>query len=169
MRMPNFASSETTKNIIPGLKKCLEPFAGINFVVFMGTQILGFQSVSGISKRQDVEYIAEGGRNDYPLMLKKPQSTPHKLTFKRGYRVRTVLGSAPITDMMFGDQISEESGKPGMIFVLGRGREIKALYGFCSQGIEEWTMSDLDAERSEPCIETFTISHTGLCSIPVTL
>lgn len=96
-----------------------EPIAAVRFLVLFNTATLGFQSVSGISTRRSVEYISEGGRNDYPIL------------------------------------------------VLDEGQNLKAIYSFISQGVVEWELSDLDASRSAPLIETFTVTHSGLKNIPV--
>lgn len=51
--------------------------------------------------------------------------------------------------------------------MLDEGQEVKAIYSFISQGVMEWEVSDLDAGRSAPLIETFTITHNGLKNIPI--
>ena len=51
--------------------------------------------------------------------------------------------------------------------MLDESQDIKAIYSFISQGVIEWELSDLDAARSTPLIETFTITHNGLKNIPV--
>lgn len=167
MQLPNFASSESLYSLSPTLKTRAEPFAAINFVVILGTSILGFQSVSGISQKREMDYIVEGGRNGYPIMLKKPMSQPQTLTFKRGYRSRTLASSIPFLDALIGDAFLDWPGAIGMIFVLGNAREIKGLFTFRSLGLVEWSMSDLDAQSSVPCIETFTIAHKGLENKPM--
>lgn len=61
-----------------------EPIASVRFLVLFNTATLGFQSVSGISTQRSVEYISEGGRNDYPILVPKPQSEPHRRLSKVG-------------------------------------------------------------------------------------
>lgn len=162
MQVPNWLSSEALENIVPPLKARSEPFAGINFVVMLGTSILGFQSVSGLSQKKEMDYIVEGGRNDRPIFLKKPRSQPQTLTFKRGYRSRTLASSLPFVDMLIGDTWIDWPNALGLIFVLGNAREMRALFSFKNMGLIEWSMSDLDAQSSVPCIETFTIGYTDL-------
>ena len=166
MRVPNWLSSETLAEALH-IESRREPFAAVNFIVIMGLSIYGFQSVSGISRTQEMDYIVEGGRNNFPIALKKPHSSPHKLTFKRGYIVRSGISKLPFMGMVTGDESLTMPGSPGFIIVMGRDRELKAIFTFISQGIEEWSMSDLDAQSSTPCIETFTIVHRGLKEIPV--
>ena len=168
MRIPNFFSSESFSNVMPSLKARSEPFPGINFVVMLGVTVFGFQSVTGFSKKREVDSIVEGGRNDNVILLKKPMSQIQTLTFKRGYRSRSLISSyLPITDLLFGDTALDYPGMPGTIFVLGRDRELRGLFAFRAQGIIEWTMSDLDAQSSVPLIETFTIAHEGLHNIGI--
>lgn len=166
MQVPNWLSSESLADVLE-MQSRREPFAAVNFIVIMGISVYGFQSVSGISKTQEMDYIVEGGRNSFPIALKKPHSSPHKLTFKRGYIVRTGLSKLPFMGMVMGDESLTMPGSPGFIIVMGRDREVKAMFTFVSQGVEEWSMSDLDAQSSTPCIETFTIVHRGLKEISV--
>lgn len=143
-----------------------EPILSVRFVVLFNIATLGFQSVSGIGTQRSVEYISEGGRNDYPILLPKPQSEPHRLTFKRGYQMRRLSLSGLMSGYM-GSQAIEAKRALGTILVLDEKQEIKAIYSFISQGVVEWELSDLDAARSAPLIETFTITHNGLKNIPV--
>ncbi len=166
MRVPNWLSSEALTEALH-IESRTEPFAAVNFIVIMGLSIYGFQSVSGISRTREMDYIVEGGRNNFPIALKKPHSSPHKLTFKRGYIVRSIASTLPFMSMVTGDESLTTPGSPGFIIVMGRDRELKAIFTFISQGVEEWSMSDLDAQSSTPCIETFTIVHRGLREIPV--
>ena len=66
-----------------------------------------------------------------------------------------------------GSQAIEAKKALGTILVLDEEQDIKAIYSFVSQGVLEWELSDLNAMRSEPLIETFTITHNGLKNIPV--
>ena len=143
-----------------------DPIVAVRFIVLFNAVTLGFQSVSGIGTQRSVSYVSEGGRNDYPILIPKPQSEPQRLTFKRGYQMRkmSLLG---LLSGYTGAQAIEAQGALGLILVLDRGESIKAIYSFISQGVVEWELSDLDATRSAPLIETFTITHQGLKNIPV--
>ena len=143
-----------------------DPIVAVRFIVMFNTTTLGFQSVSGISTRRSVDFISEGGRNDYPILIPKPQSEAHQLTFKRGYQMRkmSLLG---LLSGYIGSQAIEAKGALGLILVLDEDQSIKAIYSFISQGVVEWEVSELDATRSTPLIETFTIAHKGLKNIPV--
>lgn len=144
-----------------------DPIVAVRFVVLFNVTTLGFQSVSGIGTQRSVDFVSEGGRNDYPILLPKPQSEPHKLVFKRGYQMRKVGLTGLLTGNYSGSQAIEAKGALGTILVLDEGQEIKAIYSFISQGVMEWELSDLDAGRSAPLIETFTITHNGLKNIPI--
>lgn len=143
-----------------------DPIVAVRFIVMFNAVTLGFQSVSGIGSQRSVSYVSEGGRNDYPILLPKPQSEPHRLTFKRGYQMRkaSILG---LLAGYTGTQAIEAQKALGLILVLDERQSIKAIYSFISQGVVEWEVSDLDATRSTPLIETFTITHRGLKNIPV--
>lgn len=143
-----------------------DPIVAVRFIVLFNTATLGFQSVSGIGSERSVEFVSEGGRNDYPILIPKPQSEAHRLTFKRGYQMRkaSLLG---LLSGYTGSQAIEANGALGLILVLDESQSIKAIYSFISQGVVEWEVSDLDATRSTPLIETFTITHKGLKNIPI--
>lgn len=143
-----------------------DPIVAVRFIVLFNTTTLGFQSVSGIGTQRSVGYVSEGGRNDYPILVPKPQSEPHRLTFKRGYQMRK-LSITGLLSGYIGSQAIEAKGALGTILVLDESQSIKAIYSFISQGVVEWEVSDLDAGRSTPLIETFTITHRGLKNIPV--
>ena len=143
-----------------------DPIVAVRFIVLFNAVTLGFQSVSGIGTQRSVDFISEGGRNDYPILIPKPQSEPHRLTFKRGYQMRK-LSITGLLAGYTGAQAIEAQGALGLILVLDKGESIKAIYSFISQGVVEWELSDLDATRSTPLIETFTITHKGLKNIPV--
>ena len=143
----------------------------MNFIVMFGPTVMAFQSVSEINLTKEVRYINEGGRNDYPLMLKEPKKSPHKLVFKRGRIASNSSISRDIFrnigDVLVSKHIMNSSGTVGCILVMNPNRELKAIYGFQSMGMIEWSLSDLDAERSACLIESMTIVHKGLVSIPV--
>lgn len=157
MKLPSFIKSSKT-----------DPVLSINFLVLFNVSVLGFQSVSGIGYNRDREFIQEGGRNGYPIPLRAARKDPYKLTFKRGYIIRKssvarMLGLAnPFNNIeAFKDMAT------GLILVLGSNREIQAMYGFISDGMLDWSVSDLDANTSNQLIETFTIVHRGLKVLPV--
>ena len=168
MKVPFFVKASTLSNI---------PLS-IRFVVLTGISAVGFQSVSEIGKTGDFSYIVEGGNNQYPYLMRKPQETPHRLTFKRGITLRgfslagavasVASGGSPLGDMSLDPLKSMlKKGTIGTILVLDHGRNVKAIYSFVSQGIIEWSLSELNAQRSEPLIETITIAHNGLMSLPI--
>ena len=143
-----------------------DPIVAVRFIVLFNAVTLGFQSVSGIGTQRSVDFISEGGRNDYPILIPKPQSEPHRLTFKRGYQMRK-LSITGLLAGYSGARAIAAQGALGLMLVLDEGQSIKAIYSFISQGVVEWEVSDLDATRSTPLIETFTITHKGLKNIPV--
>jgi len=168
MKLPFFIKSSTLA----------EATLSIRFVVLAGISALGFQSISDIGKTGDFQYIVEGGNNQYPYLMRKPQETPHKMTFKRGITLRgfslasvvksLASGGSPLGDLSL-DPLKSMLGKGtiGTILVLDHGRNVKGIYSFVSQGIIEWSLSELNAMRSEPLIETVTIAHNGLMSLPI--
>lgn len=164
MKIPNL-------KILQGIND--EIVTSMNFIVTLGTSVMAFQSVSEINLSKEVKYINEGGRNDYPLMLKEPKKSPHKLVFKRGRVAHASMLNGgnfqDVFDVLHSKHIMWSSGSLGSIFVMNPNRVVKAIYGFQSMGMIEWSLSDLDAERSACLIESMTIVHKGLVNIPVLL
>lgn len=153
MKLPSFISRSKTS-----------PVLSINFLVLFNTSILGFQSISGINLVREKEFVQEGGRNDYPIPLEAPRRDPYKITFKRGYVIR----NKSISEMLGIKNIDAwKNMATGLILVLSSNREIQAMYGFISDGMLDWSLSDLDANQSNQLIETFTITHRGLKNIPI--
>lgn len=137
----------------------------MRFLVLFNLHLMGFEGVSGISRNKDVDYIHEGGRNDYPIMVRSKQKTPHKVTFRRGIVLRSVADeTANFLGIpgLFSPQMSLESpGSVGVVFVINQYKEITAKYIFVSQGSIEWSVSELNAGTSKNLIESFTIVHGG--------
>lgn len=144
------------------------PFTSCRFLVLFGITTLGFQSVSGIGTKRSVTFVSEGGKNDFPLLIPQPQTDPLKLTFKRGYQMRSMSVLGALTGLSLNNSSAiEEPGNLGLILVLDDEQNIKAIFSFISQGVIEWQLGELNAQRSEPLIETFTITHKGLKNIPI--
>ncbi len=161
---------------------------GFNFIVSLNEFTYGFQSVSGLSVRKNVEYFKEGGVNDHVIMVGEPQDEHSTLTFKRGLMMKSPSVASNIAKAaaaripnnllrkaaMIGvnsldPQESLESGPSvGLIQVYSRERKLRALYSFLSLGMVEWNIDDLDANDSKVLIESITVAHTGISRLPVT-
>lgn len=152
-----------------------DPVVSFRFMVFFNEWTLAFQSVSGIGKTQDVQYFNEGGVNSHPIMLKGPQTSPHRLTFRRGIVIKTTLDHYAkyiptlASGLLSGENALLNPNSLGLILVLDKDRTLKAMYSFISNGVVDWQVSDLDAMSNQPLIETFTISHNGLSNMSVGL
>ena len=53
-----------------------DPIVPIRFIVLFNAVTLGFQSVSGIATQRSVDFVSEGGRNDYPSSSLSPSPSP---------------------------------------------------------------------------------------------
>lgn len=160
---------------------------GFNFVVSLNEFTYGFQSVSGLSIKKNVEYFKEGGVNDHVIMVTEPQDDRPTLTFKRGLMMKStsvatnlakalaaripinLLRKAAMVGVNALDpQESLESGPSiGFIQVYSRERKLRALYSFFSLGMISWDVDDLDANDGKVLIESITIAHTGLTRLPL--
>ncbi|MDO4731794.1 MAG: phage tail protein [Clostridia bacterium] len=146
-----------------------ENVMNFRFVVWLNSEFLAFQSVSGISQKREYEYITEGGNNDFPRALRKPISSPQQLVFKRGYRINKLEVNALWSG--FGDSRQSESlekeNSIGMIFVLDRSGSIQSMYSFITMGMVSWELDELNAQKPQTLIETFTVNHRGITNVPV--
>lgn len=158
-----------------------------NFVVTLNEFTFGFQSVSGLSVSNKVNYIAEGGVNDHQIMVGCPSDDNPTLTFKRGMLIRrpTIISnaaraaaaripnniarkSALIAVNMLDPQASLEMGPAlGIIKVYSRRHTLRAIYSFLSLGMTSWRADDLDATTTSIFCEEFTVAHTGLVRHPL--
>lgn len=142
----------------------------IRFIVLFGISVMGFQKVSGIGKQHDVEWTTEGGVNDHPIMLHSPHKMPHQLRFSRGIKMNALsLKNLLMSGGIKTDNYGQMGMSPniGTIIVLNSEKSVKAIYGFVSRGVLEWEVNDLDAQATQPLIETFTVAHDGLYNIPI--
>lgn len=162
------------KSLMPGIGGITntgisENVMNFRFVVWLESQFLAFQSVSGISQKIEYEYITEGGNNDFPRALRKPISSPQQLVFKRGYRINKLGPSALWSG--FGDSRKsaalEKENSIGMIFVLDRSGSIQSMYSFITMGMVSWELDELNAQKPQTLIETFTVNHRGITNVPV--
>ena len=159
------------QDVVSAVTDTGEPVLSFHFIVILGKLIIPFQSISGIGMKRDFQYINEGGRNDYPIRLMNPQSSPHELTFKRG--IPTGGFRDPFLSDYFCPMDKETvflmqrcksiRGAAGRIVVLNRNHVPKASYSFVAQGLSEWSVSELDSmSGTQPLIETMTVIHNGL-------
>lgn len=157
MRIPQLVTDLVDRKVL----------SACNFIVTLGVAVpFAFQSISGLElKKAEYRYINEGGRNHYPIKLKQPVSTPHKLTFTRGVPMYDAIGAIAISTIL--EKVVFSKNLPGFIFVLDNAREVEILYEFVAEDIVEHTLSDLNAMNPEIFIESLTIIHHGLRRIPV--
>lgn len=161
---------------------------GFNFIVTLNAFTYGFQEVSGIQVKREFDQINEGGVA-YPIPVLKPTDTTGELTFKRGMlmkapqivsnALRAAACEIPIqlarkTALIAAASIDpldalENGPAIGTISVFSRRNQLKALYGFLSLGMTEWQLDSLSASSGDILCETFTIKHTGLTRMPVSL
>ena len=162
---------------------------GFNFVVSMNAFTYGFKEVSGIEIENPIDEIPEGGVNDHPLVVGKPNSNIKELSFKRGLIMRspTLISDAakalaaaiPINlarraaliaiNALDPQESLESAPSLGTIQVYSRTGELTGLYNFVSVGLKSWKIDDLSATDDSVLIEEITIYHTGITRMPVTI
>lgn len=193
--MPSRGAYDVTKDNkkvsrIPQLRISARDYItqGFNFIVTLNEFTYGFQSVSGISVMNSVDYISEGGVNDHQIIVGVPDTSRSALTFKRGLMIRSSsivnnIAKAAVAAIpnnmarraawfalnMADPQETLENGPAvGIIQVYNRQSELRAMYSFISLGITDWQIEDLDASSDSVLIESFTVAHTGITRLPTT-
>lgn len=128
-------------------------------VVLNGSQY-GFSKVVNLAAKMEYDSVAEGGRNDSPLLMRKLPQTHGTLTLERGLRRRGA-----------GDQEGGGAGmKPGtvirefLLFVDEDKKTKKAarVYSFDLGIVISVDGGELDASDNRVVVERMEIAHTGL-------
>jgi phage tail-like protein len=121
----------------------------------------GFQEISGIDPKVEVEELVEGGQNSYVHQL--PGVTKHSnLVLKRGYvtqasalaqwagqSVGSTLGS-PIQPQILNVNLLGPSGQPVVTWTFQNAWPVK------------WEVGGLDAMKNEVLTETLEIAYTSV-------
>lgn len=125
------------------------PLLGNNYFVIIGTSILSFSKISGISFfNAATQGINEGGRNE-PYIVEEPRSTLNDMVLEKGFGTVDILRLA--------------AGAKSMILIMKDdcGNIQGAYYTGCMM-IKEIKISDLNAQKSDVLIQSMTISYTNL-------
>ena len=125
------------------------------FIFTSGIFIAGFQRISGIGAKADVEYVLEGGRIGPAYPLYGAAKSAGRLTFEKGW--------GTLNPFYYGGFVPGMCLRsPGTIIIYDENRFIRRVFGFMNGIITSWECSPLNAERSELVIDTLVIEHTGI-------
>ena len=162
--------------------------AGYRFILTLEPFTFGFQSINGIKLDKDIDVLEEGGVNDHPIYVGKPERQEQTLDLERGLLLRAGSslsslarwGASKISNnlarraLLMGisaldPQEALETGPSiGFIDVYSPSMKLIGSYSFMSFGMKSWELSGgLDATKSEIMIERISILHHGITRRPV--
>ena len=125
-------------------------------VLFDGIKV-GFSKVSNISGSAEIETIVNGGRNNEPIILRKPKRNPDMLVFERG--MRTSLSDTVLSFFKEGHKVDNIT-----INVLRNGKTVRMF--FVNGGIiVRREYSPLDALGSGVFLQALQIAHNGISEV----
>ena len=130
-----------------------EPLINYNFLLRVeGMFDLPCKSISGFQKKQEYEYIQEGGVNDYVHIRKKPASEPNT------FQVECYVGTEPDNVLNLGTEFS----MPVQILIArypGEFENPKRIFEFKGCIVTEKQYGELNAEKGEILTEVTTITY----------
>ena len=137
------------------------PLTSFSFMLRVeGIYDLPCKAIRGFDKKNEFEYVQEGGLNDFVHMLRKPISQPFEFKVERYVGVDWIdplpLGCEPIL--------------PIILFVTnGNFSEFKAVktYTFTGCVVTAKSYGDLDAEKSGLVVETTTIAYRQMVCVTI--
>ncbi|MDR0222458.1 MAG: phage tail protein [Oscillospiraceae bacterium] len=134
--------------------------SGYNFLFYYENVIkAGFQKISGIGGKIEVEYIHEGGRLDCAYPIRGTKKSAGRLAFEKGCGflnpLRSPAGFVP----------GKRIGKTCSIIIPGTGGTVKKAFAFDGGLIVSWECTPLDAKSGELIIDKVEIEHTGIYEI----
>lgn len=120
-----------------------------------GQWIAGFQEISGLKIKTNVEVIREGGVNDFEYKL--PQNTTHEnITF------RYVLANSDDLWKWYHNIIQGKWERRNGSIYLGTPQAWKLKWDFFDAYPVEWEGPALDSGSSKVAISKITLAHHGL-------
>ncbi len=130
-----------------------EPLINYNFLVGVeGMFDLPCRSISGFQKKEEYEYIQEGGVNDYVHIRRKPVSEPNT------FQVECYVGTEQDNVLSLGTIFS----MPVQILIArypGEFENPKRIFEFKGCVVMEKKYGELNAEKSEILTEITTIAY----------
>lgn len=132
---------------------------GYSFSVNMDGISFSFGRVTNLGGSIEIETIAEGGRNDSPIILRKPKKSPDYLILERA--LHSTLTDVAFSFFQEGRQINAIT-----ITVKKDGSTVRMF--FITNGvIVQREFSPLDAMESAVMVQTLKIAHAGMSEMPL--
>ena len=130
-----------------------------SFEVSLDGVSFSFSRVNNLSGSIEIETIVEGGNNNSPVILRKPNRNPDVLVLEKG--VYTSVQDVAMAMFTEGSKIDSIS-----INVLRNGSTVRMF--FISGGVVvKREYFPLDSLESAVLMESLQIAHTGLTEVPL--
>lgn len=148
--MANFIASSLAGMLGLNLGNLSEyPVIGNKYYVILGTFITSFSKVSGIVlKSSQLTAINEGGSNK-PYIMRDIKKDFNTMTFEKGY------GTLDVMDMI--NKITVLT-----VLIKGNSGEITGVYYTDRAVVQKIELSQLEANTSQPLIQSMTIAYNSL-------
>lgn len=148
--MANFIASSLAGMLGLNLGNLSEyPVIGNKYYVILGTFITSFSKVSGIVlKSSQLTAINEGGSNK-PYIMRDIKKDFNTMTFEKGY------GTLDVMDMI--NKITALT-----VLIKGNSGEITGVYYTDRAVVQKIELSQLEANTSQPLIQSMTIAYNSL-------
>ncbi|NLK38433.1 MAG: hypothetical protein GX299_10200 [Epulopiscium sp.] len=128
------------------------PIGSMNYFVILGTSVLSFSKISGITLYTNKTMAVNEGGMLEPYIVEEPNSELNTLHLEKGYGTMDVLDVIP-------------NAKAMILIIKGQDNEIKGVYQTSRMMVKDVTLSDLDASKSAVLIQNMSISYTSLKSV----
>lgn len=124
-------------------------------VILNGTQY-GFSKVSNLSSEMEYDAVTEGGRNNAPLLFRKPPGKRGTLVLEHGIKRGADNKAGEIVKM--GTAVREF-----LVYVdeERKSRTAARIYSIDDGVVTKVELGDLDAGESKLFLERIEIAHTG--------
>lgn len=148
--MANFIASSLAGMLGLNLGNLSEyPVIGNKYYVILGTFITSFSKVSGIVlKSSQLTAVNEGGSNK-PYIMRDIKKDFNTMTFEKGY------GTLDVMDMI--NKITVLT-----VLIKGNSGEITGVYYTDRAVVQKIELSQLEANTSQPLIQSMTIAYNSL-------
>lgn len=141
-------------------KQRSDPYSAYNFIIEIeGIIVGGFSEVSGLGIETEIEYVREGGANDFEYKLPKGTKYPN-VTLKRGITDYDIIWE------WYNDVINGKiKRKNGSIFLCNQIGSPLVTWGFFDAYPIKIDGPSLNATTNTVATETLTLAHHGLKKI----
>lgn len=136
-----------------------DPLPSFNFIAYVRALPVPFSKISSIEQVVETQTLQEGGENRYVRSLRAPNTKENLLVMEHG-----VLSGDLLFDAVWGaatSQLFKVGNAISCIFIIVKGNDqkIRRMYAVYDLVVKKWSISELDASRSNLLIEKLELSY----------